>query len=183
MFNPRLLLIAICILMISLSGYSQGEKLSRKDRKEAKKAQEYAYFHYLDTLLTNKEFVLEADFIENQYGQRLNVAPLLNFIRVDSERATLQTGSSAYIGYNGVGGVTAEGQLNKYDLSKNTKNLSFTARFSVSTTIGFYDVMLTVSANNYARATITGLTPGRLVYTGQLLSLNDSRVYKGQNSY
>jgi hypothetical protein len=91
MFNPRLLLIAICILMISLSGYSQGEKLSRKDRKEAKKAQEYAYFHYLDTLLTNKEFVLEADFIENQYGQRLNVAPLLNFIRVDSERATLQT--------------------------------------------------------------------------------------------
>jgi hypothetical protein len=95
----------------------------------------------------------------------------------------LQTGSSRYLGFNGVGGVTAEGTLSKYQESKNDKNLSHDIKFSVSTNIGFYDVLLTVSSDNFARATITGLTPGKLIYTGRIRSPYDSRVYKGQNTY
>lgn len=170
------------LFLLSPVSYSQDNRLSRKDKKEARKAENYAFFQYLDTILTHKSFVLEADFIENQYGQRINVTPTLNFIRVDSLKAVLQTGSSRYLGYNGVGGVTAEGLLDRWEVTKNTKNMSYHIRFSVNTNIGFYDVMLNVTADNYARATITGLTPGRLTYTGHLRSLFDSRVYKGQNS-
>lgn len=178
------ILLAAGLLSLSFNGFSQdNNKLSRKEKKEAKKAEEYAFFRYVDTLLMHKSFVLEADYVENQYGQRVNVTPLLNFIRVDSLKAVLQTGSSRYLGYNGVGGVTAEGLLNKWEVSTNNKNLSHDVRFSVNTNIGFYDVMLNITTDNYARATITGLTPGRLIYTGRLRSLYDSRVYKGQNSY
>lgn len=178
----RAIFIVLGLLMMSLSGYSQDNKLTRKEKKEARKAEEFAFFRYLDTLMTHKSFVLEADYIENQYGQRANVTPTLNFILVDSINAVLQTGSNIYLGYNGVGGVTAEGSLNRWEITKNKKNLSYNIRFAINTNIGFYDVMLTVTSDNHARATITGITPGRLIYTGQIRSLYDSRVYKGRNS-
>ena len=177
------LILAIGLCLISFNGYSQDLKLSGQDQKEARKAENYADFQRLDTLLMRKEFVLEADFLEDQYGNRVNVTPVLNFIRVDSTKAVLQTGSNIYLGYNGVGGVTAEGALNQWEVTRDAKNLSYFVRFSVSTNIGFYDVSMFVTADNYARATITGLTNGQLIYTGHLKTIYNSISYKGQTTY
>ena len=181
-FHTGNLILVIGFCLISYSGYSQNIKLSRRDQKEAKKAQNYAMFQLLDTLLDSKAFVLEADFLEDQYGNRVNVTSVLNFIRVDSDKAVLQTGSNIYLGYNGVGGITAEGNVNNWEVNKNVKNLSYFLRFSVSTNIGFYDVSMFVTSGNYARATITGLTPGQLIYTGHLKTLFESSVFKGRNT-
>ncbi len=182
-FNISNLILVLGLCFISSYGYSQDINISKQDQKEAKKAESYTNFQMLDTLLMNKEFVLEADFLEDQYGNRVNVTPVLNFIRVDSAKAVIQTGSNIYLGYNGVGGVTAEGTIRQWKITKNFKNLSYYVRFSISTTLGFYDVNLFVTADNYARATITGLTNGQLIYTGHLRSLNNTMVFKGQNTY
>jgi len=168
--------------LISLNSNTQDIKLSRQERKEVRKTQMTANFYALDTLLDARCFVLEADYLQNRYGDRIPVVSNLNFIRVDRSNGILQTGSNFGSGYNGVGGVTAEGSIGSYEISKDSKKLSHTLKFSILTQIGHYDIFMTVNADNRASATITGLGPGKLTWDGQLKALYNSRVFKGQNT-
>jgi len=169
-------------LLISVNANSQDTKLSRQEKKEVRKAQLAANFYIIDTLLNSKCFVLEADYLQNKYGDRIPVSSSLNFIKVDVSTGVLQTGSDFSMGYNGVGGITAEGNVTSWEISKDAKRKSFTLRFSLSTNIGHYDIVMSVGSNARATATITGLGPGKLTWEGYLKSNNNSRVYKGQNT-
>jgi len=168
---------------ISLNSSSQERKLTRQELKEVKKAQLEANFWALDSLLKAKSFVLEADFLQNQYGDMVNVTPMLNFIKVNETNGILQTGSNFGIGYNNVGGVTAEGPISKYEINKDQKKMTFTVRFNLLTNIGQYDVFMTVTADASARATILGLGPGKLTWDGHLETVENSGVFKGQDTF
>jgi hypothetical protein len=167
---------------IFLNSNSQDVKLSRQERKEVKKAQMAVNFYILDSLLNSKSFVLEADYLQNGYGVRVPVLPTLNFIKVDQFNGILQTGSNLGMGYNGVGGVTAEGNIESWKIYKDVKKLYYSLQFSLLTNLGHYDISMTVNSDNKATATITGLGPGRLTWEGHLTTVNNSRVYKGQNT-
>ena len=178
--------LAFILLTLSLlypKSFSQDDaKLTRKDKKEARKAWLYANFKAIDTLLQRKTFVLEADYLQNRYGAQIPVQSQLNFIRVDNPNVVLQTGSNAVSGYNGVGGVTAEGSITNWKVYTDEKHLSYTVTFSTSTDIGIYDVSMKISANANTLATITGLGPGNLTWRGNLVAPYNSRVFKGQRS-
>ena len=161
---------------------SQDVKPDKQSRKEARKAQLTANFYVLDSLLRSGRYVLEADFLQNKYGTRVSVPHMLNFIRVDGPRGVLQTGSDTRQGYNGVGGVTAEGSIVNYKIDNDKKHLSTTVTFNLVSTLGNFDIFLTVSADNNATATISGSTSGRLSWDGHLVMLNNSRVFKGYNT-
>ena len=176
------LFLTIGLLLVSFNSNCQDIKLTRQEKKDAKRVVQYANFQVLDSMLERKSFVLEAYFLENQYGNRIPVSSILNFIKLDSNDVVLQTGSNQNMGYNGVGGATAEGSLTKLKLEKNLKNLSFTLSFTVVTNIGIYDIYMTINSDGNARATISGLTPGKLVYDGRIESLNNTGIYKGYNS-
>lgn len=180
--NFKNLFLAIGLLAISAYGNSQDGKLSREEKKEAKRDKDFYNFQVIDSMLINKRFILEADFLENKYGDRSPVMSNVNFILVDSLRAVLQTGSSSIYGSNGIGGATAEGTVSRLKITKNLKNLSFTLWFTVSSQIGIYDVAMTINADKHARATISGLTPGKLTWVGRVVEMNNSGVYKGMNS-
>ncbi len=182
LLNKGGLFLAFGLFWISLNGFSQEVKLTRQERKEARKAELFANFHILDSLFESKSFVLEADYLENKYGDQIPVSSMVNFIMVNSTNGVLQTGNTSSIGYNGLGGVTAEGSIGTWKLNRDYKNLNFTLRFSILTDIGSYDVLMTVNAGNYARATITGIWPGKLIYSGHLNRLDGSGVYKGQRT-
>ncbi len=170
------------LIFISYSSYSQDIKLSRKEQKDAKRDKAYYNFQVLDTMIQNRNFILEADYLENEFGNRRPVLSNVNFIKIDSTEAVLQTGNSTGMGFNGVGGATAQGTIQGLKIDKNLKNLSFYLRFTVMTNIGIYDVTMTVYSDRYARATITGLTPGKLVYVGRIENSDTSGFYKGHNS-
>ncbi len=170
------------LFCISLNVNSQEHKLTRQELKEVKKAQLEANFRALDSLLNAKSFVLEANFLQNQYGDRIIVTPTLNFIKLNADNGILQTGSNWSMGSNFVGGVTAEGAIGKYEVFKDPKRMNFTLQFSLLTNIGHYDVLMTVMADASARATITGLGPGKLTWEGHLETIENSRVFKGQNT-
>ncbi len=176
------MILTIGLCMIANNSYSSGSKATRKDKKEARRAELLANFQVLDTLLQNKTFVIVADYLENGYGDRIVVPNMLNFIKVDGPNAVLQTGSNYGPGYNGVGGSTAEGTIDRWSVTKNLKSLSYTVRFSLATNIGIYDVFLDLGADTYARATITGLTRGRLIYDGHLETIGNSAIFKGQQN-
>src|SRR5664279_1523350 len=142
--------LTIMFLLVTFKSYSQDDKLTRQEKKAAQKEQEYANFQVLDSMITNKSFVLEANFLENGYGGRRPVMSNINFIMVDSLKAVLQTGNDNRMGYNGVGGITAEGSISNMKVTKNEKSLSFFLRFTVSTQIGFYDVAMNIYSSNFA---------------------------------
>ena len=167
---------------ISTNSYSQDIKLTRKERKEVRKAQMTANFYILDSLLNTKSFVLEADYLRDTYGYRIPVIPSLNFVKVNDQNGVLQTGSGIRMGYNGVGGVTAVGSIGNWKVYRNMKHLSHTIQFSLLTQIGYYDVYLNISSDNHATATITGFAPGRLTWEGRLETIDNSRVFKGQDT-
>lgn len=160
---------------------SQGEKPTRQEKKEARKYQMAANYAILDSLLTNRVFVLEANYLRTKYGDKIPVSSNINFIKVTETTGVLQTGSVFSMGYNGVGGVTAEGQIGQWDIHKDPKRLHYTLRFTINSNIGHYDVLLRVGADTRAEATITGLAPGNLTWEGNLVTLGNSRVFKGRN--
>jgi hypothetical protein len=176
------LFLVIVFVAISINGYSQDGKLSRQEKKEAKKAQLVANYYALDTLLNMKSFVLEADFLQDRYGSRINVPSNLNFIKVNNTHGILQTGTNFGTGYNGVGGVTAEGRIGSWEITKNPKKLYYTIHFDMLTNIGNYDIFMTVNSANQAEATITGLGPGKLTWEGHLEMNFNSKVFKGQET-
>jgi len=170
------------LLGISLNSNSQERKLSRQELKEVRKAQMTANFYILDSLLRAKTFVLEADFLQNRYGDRIIVTPNLNFIKLAESTGILQTGSNFSMGYNGIGGITAEGSIGRWNIYRNEKKLTFRLQFSLFTNIGTYDVSMIIGSDNRARATITGLSPGSLTWEGYLVTIENSRVFKGHNT-
>jgi hypothetical protein len=163
-------------------GFSQDTRLSRQERKGIRNAQMAQNFVILDSLLNNKRFVLEADFLKDGYGNRAYVLSSLNFIVVDGSKGVLQTGSYTGRGYNGVGGVTAKGNIGGWKIHKDFKRLTYSLEFSILTSIGHYDIFLTVTSDNRAMATISGLGPGRLTWEGHLATVDNSRIFKGQDT-
>lgn len=176
------LFLILGLVSVSLNSYSQERKLSRQEKKEVRKAQMTANYYILDSLLNARTFVLEADFLQNRYGDRIIVTPNLNFIKLDKSTGVLQTGTNTSIGFNGVGGVTAEGSIGRWKIYKDEKRLSYRLQFSLLTNLGTYDVSMVVGADARARATITGLGPGKLTWEGFLVTIENSRVYKGRNT-
>jgi hypothetical protein len=170
-------------LLISLCSNSQDIKLSRQERKEARKAIMAANFSILDSLLSAKSFVLEADYLQDKMGNIMPVVSTLNFIKVDGSKGILQTGSSSGQGYNTLGGVTAVGTVGEWKITKEFKSLSYSLRFNLVTEIGNYDIFMTVYSDNNASATISGSGPGKLTWKGHLETLDNARIFKGQDTF
>jgi hypothetical protein len=180
--NRISLFLILGLSWICLNSNAQNTKLSRQERKEVRKAQLAANYSILDSLLNAKSFVLEADYLQNKYGDRVPVVSSLNFIKVDGSYGVLQTGSNTTIGYNGVGGVTAEGNIGSWEITRDPKKQIYWLRFSIMTNIGHYDIFMNVNSDNNASATISGLGPGNLTWEGHLATINNSRVFKGQET-
>jgi hypothetical protein len=181
-YTRHLIVLTLGLLLLMVSGYSSGQELTKKEKKEAREAELQANFQILDTLIQNKTFVIVADFLQNQYGDRVIVPNQVNFIKVDSKDAVLQTGNRSGVGGNGVGGNTAEGSIENWKVTKNFKTLSYNVRFSMMSNIGSYDVSMDLSSDTNARATITGMTRGKLIYEGHVETIGNTSIFKGNQT-
>jgi hypothetical protein len=148
-------------------------------KKEEKKAKIEKLFNQTDSLLEGKRFVLEAQFLKNNSGNRFPVTSNLNFISVDSLTAVLQVGSPQRVGYNGVGGVTVQGRLFNWKLEKDNKRKNFYLTMTIQGNIDIYDVSMSIDYEGYATATLNGINSGKLTFEGNLVSEDKTSVFKG----
>lgn len=182
-FYSGSLLFVIGFSLIPYNSKAQDVKLSRQEKKDLKQTELTANYHAIDTLIERKTFVIEADYLQDQNGNQVLVNSVLNYILVDSLKAVLQTGSNYRSGYNGVGGVTAQGNIQNYKVVKDPKKLSYNVSFTVMTNVGIFDVTMDINANTDASATISGLSRGSLTWYGRFQNLYRSNVYKGQETF
>ena len=187
----KLVLTAFGALALSVSLFAQDisseawRKMSKKERKEYKLKTALLEQEKTMELLNSREWVLEANQVQDRYGKTYNIESTLNFVGVDNENSTVQLGSSSNIGYNGVGGITLVGRVANYDLTENDKaGTGAFLKIQVSgASAGHISISMSISPNGSARATVTNARGGRLTYIGQIVSLADSRVYKGQTNF
>lgn len=173
---------------LNISAQEPEEKLSRKERrameKEKKEAEKQEFEKVQSAIvkvaIDSAQWVLEADMLFDRYGQSVNVSSTLNFVGVTGGYATVQLGSESGIGYNGVGGVTVDGKVSKYEVTYNEKNQSYFVLLMVNSAVGTFDIRM--NCNNTGEmvdATIKGNSPHSVRYKGRLLPATMSSVYKG----
>lgn len=159
-------------------GNDENAVLTRKEKRNAELEKD---FQLTKSMLENKDFVLETNFLQDRHGNRIPVNSNINFVSVDSTEAIIQIGSNFRIGPNGVGGVTAKGNISKWELTEDQKHKAFTLSMNVMTSTGIYDLFLNISASGRGTATLTGMTSGRLTFDGDLVPWEKSSVYIGQH--
>lgn len=180
--------LTMILFVISLSGFSQfdpeiAKQKTKKEIKEEKRKERKKAAAAIRNIIEDKRFVLEADMIFDRYGQSTPVTRNLNFIMVDSAQATIQLGSAHSIGWNGVGGVTIQGNITKFDVSMNKKKDHINLTFYVLSNLGNFDIRLNISANGNASAQVRDNRGGMLRYSGQFQTLANSTAYVGNRTF
>jgi len=198
MFNIKTYLIKPFLILLLLQVYSsalysqedesvmdekQIKALEKEKRQAEKREEEEEQKKIVDYMVNNKKFVLEANYLSGKSGSRIPVNSTINFIIIDSAKATIQLANGWGSGYNGLGGITVNGQITKYDMHKKEgkRRVSYTITLYVMSTLGMYDIQFWVNQTGNADASISGNTYGRLNYSGKLVSIELSRIYKGQS--
>ena len=160
----------------------------KKFQKEQKKADQEAEAELAAELtrymVNNHKFVLEADYLSDRYGNRIQVSSMINFIRVDSTQGVMQLGNAYSVGYNGVGGSTVEGRVSNYEAKRiGKKKDAWSVSMIMQTTLGSFNINLMINAGGRADANIKSNWPGQINYHGDLVPISQSRTYKGSPSY
>jgi hypothetical protein len=189
-----ILFIWVSLAIVPLSAFGQDENaLSKKEQKalvkEERKARKAAEQEQLRNLtrwmVEQNRFVMEADYVSDNRGTRRPVNSTINFIAVDSTEGVIQLSTLWGPGYNGVGGITVEGRISSYkvDTIQSKSGNSYNITIMLNTSMGTFDIFFSVTPTGFADATIRGNTRGSLRYTGNLVPIEVSRVYKGTTSY
>jgi len=181
----------VLAVLFSLNAYSQGPELSRKEQKKLQKelkkeqqAEESAKKAAIVGLMVEHQaFVLEADRLRDKMGVTINVSSMINFLAVDSISGVIQIGSNAYVGMNGVGGITVEGRVTNYKYTFNEKSASYNITYNINSSSGTYDITLSVFSDGRADATVRSNWPGQLNYSGYVVPPSRSKVFKGTPRY
>ena len=198
-----LFFMALCMGVCSVMAQQDkpSEKVAKKAQKEAqkgakrvaKKAENEARIK--DALTTSpgvfkealqaliaRQFVLEADRVEFKRGRFKNVSSSTNFVLMEGDKASIQLAFNGILaGPNGVGGVTVDGSAFKVELNVDKKgNVSYEMSvqgFGVSAKL----YIRMSKESNHCTATVSpNFNSNRISFTGLLLPLNKSTVFKGR---
>ncbi len=183
----KIILFMLLGAFMSTFAYAQvsEKKLSRAEKKAARKAKEEAQIQEMLALLQSKHWVLEANTLYNRQNQAFQINPTLNFVGVNGDNGAIQLSLGNVMGWNGVGGVTLDGQILDYQVQagKNNQAPQVTMRFRGNAGVGSARIVITVNASGQATAKYTGDQGQRITFAGQLVSLANSSVYKGQSLF
>lgn len=175
-------IVFILILAVTSSfAFAQNQDDSNMTRKEKRKAELEKNYQLTKKMLEERNFVLESDFLQGRYGNRIPVSSTINFVMVEDSTGVIQVGSNHGVGSNGVGGLTAKGRITKWEFEANDKKKTFDLTMTVMTNIGIYDVHFWINPRGQATARLTGMRAGNLTFDGDIVALQNSAVYEGQS--
>lgn len=186
MFMKRALFIVLAAFM-AFAGAAAQDGGERKLTKQERKAMQARVDSILNVravkAVTDTMFVLEADQVVFKYGHVAYVTSNTNFVKFDGDRAVVQVAFNVpWSGFNGLGGITVEGNASKYDVTTDKRgNIYIDA--SVSGRGISAQLMLTLMAgSNKATVTIIpNFNSGRITLEGSIVPLEDSSVFKGSS--
>ena len=188
------LLLIFLTVCIAYTGYTQTEnpdnknltkeekKAMRKAKKEEDKRKREGALKNFEKYAEMRAWVVEAHTVFDKQGQSYQMDPSINFVGVSNEETTVQLSFTGLMGWNGVGGVTLEGKIGKYEFSSDGKSVTITMS-AMGSGLGIVDIFLSVTGDGNGRATVSGNWGDRITFQGKFVSLEDSSIYKGTTTY
>ena len=199
--------------MISLPSYAQNEgvdslttitenrKLTKEEKKEAKWAKREekelrkserkfeelqrreVNYVLIKNIVRDSAYVLEATTLYNRYGRSIPVSSSINFLAVSGDSLILQIGSDFGLGPNGVGGVTLEGRILKYEVTEEPGHGSVSVNINVKSAIlGLATVLIKVSDTGSFRSSVRGSWRQQITMTGNFKTWESSKIFKGRTT-
>lgn len=160
---------------------SQKGNKSGKSSKKEQRAMEGELAHKTAlSLLTSREFVMEANKVSMPDGSSVSVFSDVNYLMMKGDKAVVQVNPGISGGPNGMGGITLEGRV--VDLTQTTdKRGNVTLEYTVMSTGGSAEVeLLLIGGGDKVNATIKPkMHSSRVIMFGRLLAPENSRVFKG----
>lgn len=161
--------------LISNIGSTQDSTPTKKEQKEARKAEQLKDYEALGLLLESRQFVFVSERVQGSTG-----IPIYNSIHIDGPRisANLENPTNTSGAFSGAAdntsprigpsGLFFDGDIDKWELSKNTKNLSYSIKFEVQTkgqnTGIFYKIDMIINYNKSAGVEIRSLGGHNVYY-------------------
>ena len=156
------------------------QKESKADKKAKKDAEHEANMILTGKILNNQTYVVELNTLINNQGVTVPVTSNINFLMINEKEAVIQLGSASGPGFNGVGGVTVDGEVTDHQVKERKNN--FQTRIDIFGAGITSNVFMDTMADGYCVVTIRTLQGQRIEGRGVLKSLSDSKVFKGRSS-
>jgi hypothetical protein len=185
--NKTGLIIGTCILcMVCMRLSGQDPDAARTDKKEArnkikleKELVRQKQFDSLYTLISRRSFVFAAEFVAWQ-GAPFRVRRELTFVKVDSSKVIIQVDPAIGFSDNGFGGVTSEGQITKFNISRNEKQRSCGLSVSCQSGVyGSFDLVFLIFSEGISSVRIVQAHGSPFRLDGYVSDLHNARVQEG----
>lgn len=180
-------LIAILFIFTLCFQVNAQETKSKKEIRAEKKAQEKvkqdAHRLVQEQWVKDTTFVLEAQRVSNKQGEVFQLNSTINFVYVNKDKATIQLGFDQLVGWNGVGGITITGRITRYEIDDEKKDKPIFIRMSIQGSAGMQDLTIWISSNGNGEAQIVDMRGNRIQFSGEIVSLDETRIFKGMELY
>ncbi len=134
-------------------------------------------------MFEKKSFVLEATTVYSKKGRSFQLNPSINFVKIDDGVGTVQLSFNQLVGWNGVGGITLDGNVRNYKVKKAEGKMP-SVQFDLNGTLGWATVRIDVNSSGIGRATInTGTSGARATFSGPIVPLSETSTYQGQTLF
>lgn len=183
----------LCMSLVAPVAFSQKEnsldgkttkELNQQQKDEQRKAEQEATALSVESMVTDRRFYLEVNFMSDESGAFSQSAGLLdvhsqgNYIAIDSNKIIMQVEPNTYLNTNwGIGNMPIRGYFLQYKLSKSEKSgEGYFIRFHTIGRIGEKDIFITVSPSGKADLRMVKNNGETLNFSGVLIPLDQSRI-------
>lgn len=174
--------VAVLFGMITVTAQeSQPKKLTKQERKALRNRIDSLMYTEAEAAVMDSMFVLEADEVVFKRGYTAHVTSNTNFVAVEGREAVVQVAFNVpWSGFNGLGGITVEGNVSKYETHKDKKgNLYVEMGVSGRGISAQVTITLWAGGNKASVSILPNFNSGRLTLNGHIVPEEDSSVFKG----
>lgn len=182
MKNIIFLIATIIFGTTSLNAQDNKNRELTKDERKAIEARIDSIKHVkAEQAIDDSAFVLEADLVTFKRGRTAHVTSNTNFVAVHGGEASVQVAFNVpWPGTNGLGGITVDGYISKYEKKKD-KNGNVYLEMYVNGRGISAQVLITLwkGTNNASVSVMQNFNSGRISLDGVLVPIEESNVFKG----
>ena len=163
--------IILTLLLLSLiTPITAQTKAEKKELKQEKAAEEYAY---LKEFLSKGKLNFEAEWATTNSGRRINLIGNPNYLKIEDNKGDIYlpffgTAHTSSVGFDGNGGIVFKGDLQKYTVDFNDKKQRATIKFNAKSKSEYFDFTLTLYANKSGNLNVVSNSRSNMSYSGKI---------------
>lgn len=179
----KIFILTILLSTMTFAFGQTNEKLTKEEKKAKKEAEALEAKTKIMALAELRQWVVEVNQAYDRDNNPYRLNSQINFAGVNGEIMIIQLGFDGLQGWNGVGGITLEGQVSKYEIKEGKPNKPVRIDITTtSSTLGTLDIQVTLPSGSQATIYINSISSGRLRLNGNLKSFEESKVHQGFRS-